>query len=203
MKAHYKTLATETDFLLKDKGSKFIAYAKSCGSDAEIRDFLENLKKLHPQATHICYAYKLGVNQEKYRANDDGEPNNSAGIPILGQLNSFEITNAIVAVARYYGGTKLGVGGLISAYKNAAKGALELNEIIMKELTSSLGISSNYEDFPLLMNFLKQNNVNIVQQNQGEKVVLTLEIPNSILDRIKNHFLNFKSLEIVNEIKNI
>ena len=203
MKTHYKTLATETDFLLKDKGSKFIAYAKSCCSDAEIKDFLDNLKKIHPQATHICYAYKLGVNQEKYRANDDGEPNNSAGTPILGQLNSFEITNAIVAVVRYYGGTKLGVGGLISAYKNAAKEALELNEIITKELTSSLEISSNYEDFPLLMKLIKQNNINIVNQNQGENVVLLLEIPNSILEMMKSHFANFKSIELINEIKTI
>jgi len=122
MNHSYKTIRNPVEeILFKEKGSKFIGFGFSVDDESEAKKYLENLWQKYPDATHICYAYRLGVNGEIYRANDDGEPSGSAGLPIYNQIISKEITNVLVASVRYYGGTKLGVSGLIKAYKLSAQ----------------------------------------------------------------------------------
>ncbi|MCB0451221.1 MAG: YigZ family protein, partial [Confluentibacter sp.] len=131
----YKTITIPSEeVLFKDKNSKFFGYAFPVSQEEEIKMHLEQLKKKHFSARHWCYAYQIGTEKISFRANDDGEPNNSAGMPIYGQIQSFEVTNILVVVVRYFGGTKLGVGGLISAYKNTAQLALEKATIVEKTL---------------------------------------------------------------------
>lgn len=199
MKVQYKTLGRKTEFLLKEKGSKFIAFAQKCVSEKSVKKILEGLKIAHPQATHICYAYKLGVNKEVVRTNDDGEPNNTAGVPILGQINSFDLNNVCIAVVRYYGGTKLGVGGLVAAYRGAAKGAIEENEVYVEELSSEMQLNVEYDEYPFLMQLLKQKGINIIEQVQKEEVRLTLEIKNSIWKELKEQLGSFQKLKIISE----
>lgn len=146
MKFEYKTIAAPvTDILLKEKGSKFIGFAFPVDNEADLKKALEHIKTLHPKATHHCYAFRLGLNGENYRANDDGEPSGSAGLPIYNQLLAHEVTNILVVVVRYYGGTKLGVAGLVKAYKDSAKLTLEASEIITKELECTVQIKFSFE----------------------------------------------------------
>lgn len=132
------------DILLKEKGSKFIGFANSVSNEKDFKDFLEDIKKNHPKATHHCYAFRIGIDGENYRANDDGEPNGSAGLPILNQILAKDLTNTCVVVVRYYGGTKLGVSGLVKAYKNCAQETLDLAEIITKDLMILIEINFKF-----------------------------------------------------------
>ena len=134
-KSTYRTLTDLSEGIYKEKGSKFIAFAVPCYNEKEAKEYLDSWRKEHYQSRHVCYAYRFGVDQKVFRANDDGEPNNSAGMPIYGQIQSFEVTNVLVVVVRYFGGVKLGVGGLISAYKIAAQMALENSEIVERRLS--------------------------------------------------------------------
>ena len=152
----YKSLASYSEGIYKEKGSKFISYAYPCETEYEIKDILEEIKKKHPQARHLCYAYKIDVSNPSIRTNDDGEPNNSAGIPILGQIQSFNLNNVFIGVVRYFGGTKLGVGGLVYAYKTAAKEAIENNTICEKELQSKCILHFKYEDTSKVMHIIKK-----------------------------------------------
>jgi uncharacterized YigZ family protein len=126
---------------------------------------LEELRKKHHAARHFCYAYQLGVEDVKYRANDDGEPNNSAGLPIYGQIQSFEVTNILVVCVRYFGGTKLGVGGLISAYKNSAQITLEASEIIEQTIDVHFQLNFQYDAMNAVMRIIKEKNISIIHQN--------------------------------------
>lgn len=137
--------STIGNILLKEKGSKFIGFAFQINNETELKESLEKVKTEHPKATHHCYAFRLGISGENYRANDDGEPNGSAGLPIYNQLLANEVTNILLIVVRYYGGTKLGVSGLVKAYKECAKLTLEESEIITKELESDLEIDFEFE----------------------------------------------------------
>ena len=140
----YNTITKPSqDVLFKDKNSKFFGYAFPVKSEEEIKSYLEALKKQHHSARHWCYAYQLGTETTNYRANDDGEPNNSAGMPIYGQIQSFNLTNVLVVVVRYFGGVKLGVGGLINAYKTTAQLALESSNIIEKTINIDYQILLN------------------------------------------------------------
>ena len=130
----YKTLSKKGEGVYKEKGSKFLAFAYHVENDEAIRDVLEDIKKVYFDARHHCYAYVLGPERKVFRANDDGEPNHSAGDPILGQINSKELTNTLVVVVRYFGGTKLGVSGLITAYRTAAEEALDAAQITTIEI---------------------------------------------------------------------
>ena len=146
MKFSFKTIKKSAEnILLKEKGSKFIGFAFQINNETELKESLDKVKKEHPKATHHCYAFRLGILGENYRANDDGEPNGSAGLPIYNQLLAHEITNILVIVVRYYGGTKLGVSGLVKAYKECAKQTLEECEIITKELETDLEIEFEFE----------------------------------------------------------
>ncbi len=151
----YKTIIKNSEAPFKEKGSKFIGYAFAVSTEKQIDNYLLELKMQHPKATHHCTAFKLGTNEPLARTNDDGEPSNSAGKPILGQIESFELTNILIVVVRYYGGTKLGVGGLISAYKTAAKLAIEENEIVEKEITIMYKIDFPFDQQGIVEHLLK------------------------------------------------
>ncbi|MEY5001949.1 MAG: hypothetical protein RLZZ211_1985 [Bacteroidota bacterium] len=159
--ARYKTIAKLSEGFYKEKGSKFIAFAVPVETEAQIKAFIAQKRKEHHQAVHVCSAFRLGADHKLYRASDDGEPSNSAGPPILGQIQNFEITNILIAVVRYYGGTNLGVGGLIAAYRTAAKDALENALIVEKEEMESFAFSCGYAQMPSVMSFLKKEQIEI------------------------------------------
>lgn len=141
MKYEYKTIEKPIEnMLIKEKGSKFIGFAYPILSENEFKDKLNQIKELHPKATHHCYAYRLGISGENYRIGDDGEPSGSAGLPIYNQLLANDITNVLVIIVRYFGGTKLGVGGLVKTYKESAKATLEEAQIITKEMENTIEI---------------------------------------------------------------
>jgi len=161
----YKTIEKASpEILFKEKNSKFYGYAFPVSSEEAIKEHIEHLKKEHFSARHWCYAYQIGTEKIQYRANDDGEPNNSAGMPIYGQIQSFEVTNVLVVVVRYFGGVKLGVGGLISAYKTAAQMALEESAIIEKTIDKHFAIAFSYANMNKVMRIIKEKNLVIVSQ---------------------------------------
>jgi uncharacterized YigZ family protein len=172
--ATYKTLESLSEGLYKEKGSKFLAFAVPVASEAEVKAFIAQKRKEHHQAVHVCSAFRIGTDHKLYRSSDDGEPSNSAGPPILGQIQAFELTNILIAVVRYYGGTNLGVGGLISAYRAAAKEALEAAVIIEKEEELDLDISFAYEKMHLVMDLLKRERVLIKEQDLAESCTLKI-----------------------------
>ena len=161
----YKTIEKASDeTLFKEKGSKFFGYAFPVLSEEDVKACIEELKKKHHAARHFCYAYQIGIEKTQYRANDDGEPNNSAGLPIYGQIQSFEVTNILIVSVRYFGGTKLGVGGLISAYKTSAQFALEASEIIEKTINVEFQLTFGYDLMNKVMRIVKEKNILIVRQ---------------------------------------
>ena len=194
-KIEFKTVSKISEDSFKEKGSKFIAYCIPFIEEESLKTELNNIKKIHPQARHICYAYKIGVTKVKTRANDDGEPNNSAGTPILGQINSFNITNVLIAVVRYFGGTKLGVGGLVTAYKTAAKEAILTNTITTEVLKSTFDIEFSYLHLQQIMRLLKANGAKIISidQNNMDRNLLQFEIEHHIattlMNQLKEHLI--------------
>lgn len=173
----YRTITKASDeILFKDRGSKFFGYAFPVTSEEEIKPFLEQLKKQHHAARHWCYAWQLGKQYETYRYNDDGEPSNSAGAPIYGQLQSFDVTNALVVVVRYFGGTKLGVGGLIQAYKAAAQGALEASNIVERTIDMELLLKFAYPEMNKVMRVIKDENLKIIDQKMELDCELKLAV---------------------------
>ena len=181
LKDTYKTIANPSEeVLFKEKSSKFFGYAFPVNSQEEIKTHLEHLKKKHFGAVHFCYAYQIGTEKIEFRANDDGEPSNSAGMPIYGQIQSFELTNILIVVVRYFGGTKLGVGGLISAYKTTAQMTLEAAEIIDKTIDVNFNISFDYKNINKVMRIIKEKKLVVTSQ----KMELNCEI--EITTRKKN-----------------
>jgi len=161
----YKTITKPSqEILFKDKNSKFFGYAFPVTSEEEVKSILENLKKQQYSARHWCYAYQIGTQNISYRANDDGEPNNSAGMPIYGQIQSFDVTNVLVVVVRYFGGVKLGVGGLINAYKTSAQLALESSKIVTKTINIDYLIKFDYKNMNKVMRVIKEKQLKIVNQ---------------------------------------
>ena len=163
IKDTYTTIAKATEeILFKEKSSKFFGYAFPIESEEEVKPIIEQLRKLHPHAVHYCYAYQIGTEKISYRANDDGEPSNTAGAPIYGQIQSFGLTNVLLVVVRIFGGIKLGVGGLISAYKTTAQLVLEEAEIIEKTIDISFLISFDYKNMNKVMRVIKEKKLDIV-----------------------------------------
>ncbi|MGY5848477.1 IMPACT family protein [Salegentibacter sp. HM20] len=165
MKDTYKTITRASpEVLFKDRNSKFFGYAFPVKTEEEINMHLDELKSRHHKARHWCYAWQLGKAEFQYRANDDGEPSNSAGMPIYGQIQSFEVTNILIVVVRYFGGTKLGVGGLINAYKTAAQMSLEESKIITRTIDEQFEIKFDYPEMNTVMRIIKENDLNVIEQ---------------------------------------
>jgi len=172
----YKTLGKMSTSEFKDKGSRFIACVFPCKTIEEFEEKMEVVKKEHFKARHHCYAYRIGILGEVFRSNDDGEPGGSAGLPILNQLKSKELTNIGAIVVRYFGGTKLGVSGLINAYKTSTQSSIEHGEIIQITIGDLLKINFEYSEMGNLMNILKKKDLKIQEKSFETKPFVTLEI---------------------------
>jgi uncharacterized YigZ family protein len=182
----YLTIAAPTIAETKEKGSRFIAYAYFVQSEEAVKERVDILRKEHFKATHHCYAYRLGTEGKQYRANDDGEPSGTAGRPILGQIDSFGLTNVLIVVVRYYGGTKLGTSGLIAAYKESAKEALQISEIEEKIVESTLEIRFAYTLLSDVMQFLKAQVISVINTEYSDiDILLTISVRNSLLENVK------------------
>lgn len=160
----YKILANKSEGIYKEKGSKFIAIAQPVLSEEEVKIRLEEIRKAYHDARHHCFAYRLGFEGEVYRVNDDGEPSGSAGLPIYGQIRSAELTNVLIVVVRYFGGTKLGVSGLIRAYKTSAKEAVDNNKILNRKIKHRYNLKFEYPLMNEVMSFVKNHDLEISKQ---------------------------------------
>ena len=198
----YKTITKPSkETLFKDKNSKFYGYAFHVNTEEAIKSSLEFLRKKHYSARHFCYAWRLGVESVQYRANDDGEPSNSAGMPIYGQIQSFELTNILVVSVRYFGGTKLGVGGLINAYRSSAKLALESSIIEEKTIDIYFQLNFEYDLMSKVLRIIKENSININDQKLELNCELNISVRKSNSNKIFKIFdslykVEIKSLEI-------
>lgn len=197
IKDTYKTIAASvSEILFKEKNSKFIGYAFPIHHEEEVKTYIETLKKEHFSARHWCYAYQIGTEQLKFRANDDGEPNNSAGMPIYGQIQSFEVTNTLVVVVRYFGGVKLGVGGLISAYKTCAQLTLTAAEIVEKTIDQHFILTFDYKNMNKVMRIIKEKNLTIVNQKMELNCQIELATRKKFAQEIVAIFTNTFEVEI-------
>ena len=194
---HYKTIVKATkEVLLKEKKSKFYGYAFPISQESEVKPLINELRKIHPTANHVCYAWQLGVANYRYRANDDGEPNNSAGMPIYGQIQSFQLTNLLVAVVRIFGGTKLGVGGLISAYKTTAQMTLDSATLVEKKLQTTFLINFPYSQTEKVMRIVKRNRLQIVSQKMELECALKIMVNSSKADVIQNTLIGLQEVRV-------
>lgn len=197
IKDTFKTIGSpSTEILFKEKNSKFFGYAFPVISEDEIKNHLNNLRKQHIGAVHFCYAFQLGTDKIQFRANDDGEPNNSAGTPIYGQIQSFGLTNILVVVVRFYGGIKLGVGGLIAAYRTTAQMALEASEIIEKTIDIHCIISFDYKNMNKVMRIIKEKNLDIITQNSNESCEIEIATRKKNAEQIIDIFTNLYEIDI-------
>ena len=198
MVTSFKTIKSPTEGLYKEKGSKFIALAMPVSSTDEVDVHLSIIKKKYHDARHHCYAYILKAEADVFRANDDGEPNHSAGDPILGQIRSFNLTNVLVIVVRYFGGTKLGVSGLISAYKTSTKNALEEASIITRRVTREVTILFPYKSTNEVMKLVGEVDIKIVSQSftTNCKIAGTIPVQNAELLKSKVELLNNLGVEL-------
>lgn len=181
----YQTIETPAEGIFKDRGSKFYSFAYPVDTEEEIKEILANLKKEHFSARHICFAWCLGLNQASYRINDDGEPSGTAGRPIFGQIQSKGLTNILIVVVRYFGGTLLGVSGLIQAYRSAAQDVLSNSVILTKTKEITLEIVFDYLVMNDLMSLMKEERLEIVRSQFDVNCQLLTHIPLSRVDTIK------------------
>lgn len=192
----YKTIDQPIEnTLFKEKGSKFIGFAFPVTDEAELKKALEKIRGEHPKATHHCYAFRMGINGENYRANDDGEPSGSAGLPIFNQLLANDITNVLVIVVRYYGGTKLGVSGLVKAYKESAKVTLEEAHIVTKELETEIEIRFNFNQQNTIFTLLSKFDGKIISFDSQERAVISAKIKSKDKDNITEALTNLQFVE--------
>ncbi|AZA73063.1 IMPACT family protein [Chryseobacterium indoltheticum] len=187
----YKTIEKPVEnTLLKEKGSKFIGFAFPVNNETELKSALDKIRTEHPKATHHCYAFRMGLNGENYRANDDGEPSGSAGLPIYNQLLAHEITNVLVISVRYYGGTKLGVSGLVKAYKESAKITLEEANIITKELEIEIEIQFQFNQQNIIFTLLSKFDAKILNFDSQQTAIISARIKtkhkDDIIDALSN-----------------
>ena len=192
----YLTLSEQSEGLYKEKGSKFIAFAVPCSSEEEAKVYLNTWRKEHHQACHVCYAFRFGADKKVFRASDDGEPNNSAGAPILGQIQSADLTNILIGIVRYYGGTKLGVGGLIHAYRTAAREAIQNGEIIEKELHEHFLLKFSYNEMPDVMKLLKSMSLDVLNPDFQLECSLELEVPLNRLSTFREEISNIEGVKL-------
>jgi len=194
MQDTYKTISKpSTEVVFKDKNSKFIGYAFPFTSELQLDTIISELKSKHPKAGHFCYAYQIGKTEKNitYRVNDDGEPNNSAGMPIYGQIQSFNVTDILIVIIRYFGGTKLGVSGLINAYKSTSQLALEHSKIVRRTVKVKYLISFDYKNMNKVMRIIKEKNLDILAQELELSCAIKIQVRKKdskavfdVLDRI-------------------
>jgi uncharacterized YigZ family protein len=182
MVPRYRTLNLESQGIYKEKGSKFEAYAFPVENLEQVQIRLDQLRQTHYKARHHCYAYAIGADAKDFRAFDDGEPRHCAGDPILGQIRSFDLTNVLIVVVRYFGGTKLGISGLVHAYREAAKQALETGNIVEKEPSQSWVLTFDYPDMNGVMHLVKELKLKVLWQHFEERCKMILKVPISKLD---------------------
>jgi uncharacterized YigZ family protein len=180
----YNTISSSSEGIYREKGSKFLAFAIPVSNVDEIKEILKDFRKKYYDARHVCYAYMLGTERIDFRVNDDGEPTGTAGRPILGQINSLNLTNILVVVVRYFGGILLGTGGLITAYKEAAADALQNATIVEKEVTSIYILNFDYLVMNDVMQIIKMYNIAILSQQFEEKCRMKIEVPRQIEELI-------------------
>lgn len=196
----YFTIAQPTESVLfKDKNSKFYGYAYPILNEESVKTHIELLKKLHKNARHFCYAFQIGTTKLHYRVNDDAEPNNSAGMPIYGQIQSFNLTNILIVVVRYFGGVKLGVSGLINAYKTTAQLALEHATIVEKTINQKYSLQFEYKNINTVMRIVKEFQLNILQQDFKEHCYLKFEIRISEANKLEAVINSHFELELIQE----
>jgi uncharacterized YigZ family protein len=193
----YKTITKpSSEVLFKDKNSKFFGYTFPVTQETDITYYIEILKKQHHAARHWCYAYQIGTESKKFRANDDGEPNNSAGQPIYGQIQSFGVTNVLIVVVRYFGGVKLGVGGLINAYKTAAQMALEASNIIKKTINNEFKLTFDYKNMNNVMRIIKEKQLKIVNQKLELKCEIQILVRKKDAQKVFDRFNQLYELKV-------
>jgi uncharacterized YigZ family protein len=196
-KETYKTIAVPSEeILFKEKNSKFFGYAFPIASESEIKSLIESLRKKHFNAVHFCYAFQTGIEKISFRANDDGEPSNSAGMPIYGQIQSFGVTNILIVIVRFFGGTKLGVGGLISAYKTAAQLTLEASTIIEKTVDVHFMISFDYKNMNKVMRTVKEKNLEIISQRMEMSCEIEIATPKKNAKKVLDIFNSLFEINI-------
>jgi len=197
-KDFYKTISQPTEEVLyKEKNSKFFGYAFPIEREEEVKEILDQIKKQHYNARHWCYAFQLGTDQIYYRANDDGEPSNTAGAPIYGQIQSFDLTNILIVVVRYFGGVKLGVGGLITAYRAGAQMALEVADIVERTIDKKFKVRFDYKDMNNVMRVIKERNLNLVQQKMEMTCEIELSIRKSEYEAALAAFVPFYEVKVI------
>jgi uncharacterized YigZ family protein len=196
----YKTIATTSQGIFKEKGSRFVSFAVPISSQEEIKPIIDKIRKEHHEARHHCYAYIIGYERIIWRVNDDGEPSGTAGRPILGQINSFGLTNIIIVVSRYFGGTLLGVSGLINAYRSAAESALRNAELTEKTVNEYYKITYPYISMNDVMKILKEENIGQSEQSFDIECNILLNFRVSAKEKVLNRLsridgLNYRYIE--------
>jgi uncharacterized YigZ family protein len=186
------TISKKSEAEFKDKGSKFIGIAFPFENIDELKPILSEIKSQHPKARHFCFAYKLGLDNDNSRSNDDGEPSGSAGKPILNAILSKNLSNILIVVVRYFGGTLLGVPGLINAYKSAALGAIENNEIETKFVKSIVQINFEFEKTNEIMRIVKEFDLKILKQDYLENCIWDIEIRESLVEKVLSKVMSYK-----------
>jgi uncharacterized YigZ family protein len=193
----YKTIASPSTGQFKEKGSKFLAFAFPVSSEEEVKAHLDDLRKKYHDARHHCYAYRINPRNVYERANDDGEPRHSAGTPILGQLLSVGVINILVVVVRYFGGTKLGVPGLINAYKTSARLALDGAKIVEQEIRETITIAFDYPELNHVMRFVKSFSANIEEQKMENRITMRLALTESELKLMHTQLATLKTITFI------
>ncbi len=192
----YYTIEKSGSAEFKDRGSKFIAIAQPIATVEEFKQALNEIKKLHPKATHHCFAYRLGLDGNAFRVSDDGEPSGTAGRPILGQIDSKGLTGVLVVVVRYFGGTLLGVPGLINAYKSAASLALQITPLVQKQVEKEFVVQFDYTRIGEIMALAKQYNCRVVKQEMQLFCNMTLAIPKNRVTEVSYNLQELKNVEL-------
>jgi uncharacterized YigZ family protein len=195
----YQTIEQESHGYFKDKGSKFYAFAFPVKNEDEIKEKLQLLRKEHHSARHHCYAWRLGTEEITFRANDDGEPSSTAGKPILGQLQSFNLTNVLLVVVRYFGGILLGTSGLINAYRSAAAAALKNAEIKQKTVEKEITLDFTYNEMAEVMNVIKHENLTVIYTRFEERCNLAFSVRKSEIDKVTAIFSKIYGVSIKNK----
>ena len=187
----FYTIEKPSQSVFRDRNSRFLAFAFPVENEEDIKDCIDKLKKQFHDARHFCYAYILGYDKSIWRANDDGEPSGSAGLPIYNQCLSFNLTNILIVVVRYFGGTKLGVPGLINAYKTSSRLALEQNKIIKEFLSENIEIKFPWIEMNQVMTYVKNENIEVLNKEFTADCTMTLRVPLHKKNELKDYFNSF------------